>query len=123
MQLTLPLMQSTSLFGELFEHFIILQCKQLANCYHQPYRFSYLKTKDDAEIDLIVERPGLPLLFIEIKSSDNVQLPHLTTLKKIAHDFGACEAVCFSRDPYAKELNGIKIWPWAQGIRYYFTKN
>jgi uncharacterized protein len=120
MQLTLPVMQSTSSFGELFEHFIILQCKQLANCYHRPYRFSYLKTKDDAEIDLIVERPGLPLLFIEIKSSDNVQLSHLATLKKIAHDFGHCEAICFSRDPYVKELDGIQVWPWLQGIQHYF---
>jgi hypothetical protein len=29
------------------------------NCRHA-YRFSYLRTKDDAEIDLIVDRPGLP---------------------------------------------------------------
>ena len=120
LQLSLPLLQSTSLFGEYFEHFIILQCKQLADYYHRSYRFSYLKTKDDAEIDLIVERPGLPLLFIEIKSSDNVQPNHLTTLKKMTHDFGACEAVCFSRDPYAKEFDGIKVWPWREGVEYYF---
>lgn len=82
--------------------------------------FSYLKTKDDAEIDLIVERPGLPLLFIEIKSSDNVQPVHLTTLKRIAQDYGVCEATCFSRDPYPKEFDGIKVWPWLQGIQNYF---
>src|SRR3990167_9986251 len=64
-QLNVSLVPSTSYFGELFEHFIILQCIQLASYYHRDYRFSYLKTKDDAEIDLIVERPGLPLLFIE----------------------------------------------------------
>lgn len=123
MQLTLPLLPSTSLFGELFEHFVILQCKQLADCYYRSYRFSYLKTKDDVEIDLVVERPGLPLLFIEIKSSDNVQPAHLTALKKIAHDFGKCEAICFSRDPYAKMLGGIKVWPWVEGIRHYFMSS
>src|SRR5205814_1811867 len=105
-QLSLPLAESTSQFGELFEHFIILQCKQLASYYHHDYRFSFLKTKDDAEIDLIVERPGKPLLFIEIKSSENIQLANLSKFKKIIDDFGACEAVCFSRDIYAKEING-----------------
>ncbi len=120
-QLTLPLMQSTSQFGDVFEHFIILQCKQLASYFHREYHFSYLKTKDDAEIDLVVERPGLPLLFIEIKSSEQVQSNHLTTFKKIVTDFGTCEAICLSRDPYLKQIDGIKIFPWRQGIQHYFT--
>lgn len=122
-QLSLPLLQSTSLYGDLFEHFIILQCKQLANYYHRDYRFSYLKTKDDAEIDLVVERPGQPLLFIEIKSSDNVQSYHLTNLKRLAHDFGHCEAICLSCDPYPKQVDGIKILPWMDGIKFYFSDN
>ena len=120
-RLTLPLTQSTSQYGDAFEHFIILQCKQLANCYHREYRFSYLKTKDDAEIDLVVERPGLPLLFVEIKSSSNVQSTHLTTLKNIIDDFGECEAICLSDDPYPKKINGIKIFPWAEGVKQYFA--
>lgn len=121
-QLSLPLVTSTSQFGDIFEHFLILQAKQLSSYYYREYRFSYLRTKDDAEVDLIVERPGLPLLFIEIKSSENVQAAHLITLKKIAHDFGNCEAVCFSRDPHAKMIDGIKVYPWAEGLKYYFTK-
>ena len=120
-QLGLPLLQSTSQFGDAFEHFVILQCKELAGYYYRNYRFSYLKTKDDAEIDLVVERPGLPLLFIEIKSSDNVQPVHLMTLKRNAHDFGNCEAICLSRDPYIKEIDGIKVFPWMEGVRKYFT--
>jgi uncharacterized protein len=120
-QLSLPLAPSTSYFGELFEHFIILQAIESARYFHREYRFSYLKTKDDAEIDLIVERPGLPLLFIEIKSSENVQSEHLVTLKRIAYDYGECEAICLSRDPYAKELEGIKVFPWADGLKRYFA--
>ncbi len=122
-QLTLPLNKSTSQYGEFFEHFIILQCKYLANYFHREYRFSYLKTKDDAEIDLIVERPGHPLLFIEIKSSENVQSAHLNTLKKLSNDFGNCETVCFSCDTYSKQLDGIKVYPWREGIKKYFFKD
>lgn len=122
MQLSLPLKNSTSLYGESFEHFVILQCKQLADYYHRNYRFSYLKTKDDAKIDLVVERPGLPILFIEIKSSENVQAIQLGTLKRMAEDFGECEAVCFSQDQYPKEYDGIRIWPWMTGVEFYFGK-
>lgn len=120
-QLSIPLTQNTSQFGEAFEHFIILQCKQLASYYHREYRFSYLKTKDDAEIDLIVERPSLPLLLIEIKSTASVQPPHLTTLKTMSHDLGDCEAICLSCDPYPKQIDGINIYPWQQGIKLFFS--
>ncbi|OGT61433.1 MAG: hypothetical protein A3E85_00795 [Gammaproteobacteria bacterium RIFCSPHIGHO2_12_FULL_45_12] len=122
MQLNLPLTPRTSQFGDIFEHFIILQAIQLAGYFHRDYRFSYLKTKDDAEIDLVVERPGLPLLFIEIKSSQNVQTEQLSTLKRIAHDFGECEAICLSCDPYAKQLDGITVLPFEKGLKRYFMK-
>lgn len=120
-QLSVPLVESTSQYGDVFEHFIILQCKYLADYYNREYRFSYLKTKDDAEIDLVVERPGLPLLFIEIKSATSIQSSHLKNLKNLSQDFGECEAVCFSRDTYSKQIDGIKIFPWQVGIETYFS--
>ncbi len=123
MQLSVPLEKSTGAYGDAFEHFIILQCQELAQYYKKEYRFSYLRTKDDAEIDLVVERPGATPLFIEIKSSDHVHAAQLSTLKKLAQDFGECEAVCFSRDPYPKEINGIKVLPWEQGVKEYFAQS
>jgi predicted AAA+ superfamily ATPase len=116
----IPLMESTSAFGEAFEHFIINQCIQLASYRHRNYRFSYLATKDDAEIDLVVERPGKKTLFIEIKSALMVERRHLSTLKTLAHDFGACEAICFSRDQYIKNIDDIRVYPWDVGIKKYF---
>jgi predicted AAA+ superfamily ATPase len=116
----LPILESTSVFGEAFEHFIINQCIGIASYRHRNYRFSYLETKDDAEIDLVVERPGQKILFIEIKSSSLVERRHLSTLKSLATDFGDCEAVCFSRDPYLKLIDDIKVYPWAEGIKKYF---
>ncbi len=118
---SLPIQESSSSYGDAFEHFIILQCRNLASYYKRNFRFSYLKTKDDAEIDLIVERPGQDILFIEIKSCTNVQSQHLTNLKRLGDSFGKCEMVCFSRDTYAKNLNGIMIYPWAEGIKQYFV--
>jgi len=116
----IALVESTSAFGEVFEHFIINQCIALASYRHRNYRFSYLETKDDAEIDLVVERPGQKVLFIEIKSSIQVERRHLTSLRKLSEDFGDCEAVCFSRDSYPKLVDNIMVYPWDMGIRKYF---
>ena len=116
----IPLIESTSAYGEAFEHFIINQCIQLANYRHRNYRFTYLSTKDDAEIDLVVERPGQKILFIEIKSATIVEARHLLTFKMLAHDFGDCEAVCFSRDQYIKQIDNIMVYPWSIGIKKYF---
>ena len=120
-QLTLPLLTSTKNFGDAFEHFVITQCKNISSYYHRDYKFSYLQTKDGAKIDLVVERPGKSILFIEIKSAEDVESRHLRNLKALSHDFGDCEAICLSRDTYAKQIDGITVYPWQEGIKLYFS--
>ena len=119
--LTLPLQERTSAYGDAFEHFIILECMRLASIYKPEYRFSYLRTKDDAEVDLIVDRPGLPYLFIEIKSGAVVYETQLKPLISMATDFANCEAICFSQDPYTKQYEGATVYPWKLGVQYYFS--
>ena len=66
------LVPRTTAFGNAFEHFLILEIARLNDYYQNDYSLSYLRTKDDAEVDLILERPGAPLLLIEIKSTARV---------------------------------------------------
>lgn len=120
--LSLPLKPGNSLYGDTFEHFIILECIKLAYYYQPEFRFSYLRTKDDAEIDLVVERPGCPILFIEIKSSTSVTEENLYTLKQLSRDFETCESVCFSNDVRRKRFGNLTVIPWQEGIKQYFTK-
>ncbi len=122
-QLSVPLTEQTSVYGDVFEHFIILQCKQLASYTNSEYRFSYLATKDGAEVDLVVERPGKKILFIEIKSAKQVEARHLRTLLAMSKDHGDCEAVCFSRDNFVKQIDGITVYPWQAGIEHYFLNS
>ncbi|MCL5260754.1 MAG: DUF4143 domain-containing protein, partial [Gammaproteobacteria bacterium] len=119
--LSAPLNVSNSAFGEIFEHYIILECVRLGNYFKPEYRFSYLKTKDDAEIDLVIERPEQATIFIEIKSSNNVRPEQLRNLKQLTKDFGECEAICLSMDQFAREIEHIKILPWQQGLKQIFT--
>lgn len=118
--LTVTLIPGTSAYGEAFEHFIILECIKLAAYNKYEFRFSYLKTKDDAEIDLVVERPELPILFIEIKSSTNVKAEDLTTFAELVKDFDHAQAVCFSNDKYQKQIGDITVIPWQDGIKQFF---
>ena len=121
--LSIPLMPSTAFYGELFEHFILIECIKLRDIYCSEYRFSYLKTKDDAEIDLVVERPGKTLLFIEIKSATHVTRELISSFIHITKDFGECEAVCFSDDPLEKMVDHVRVLHWATGLKRYFTQN
>lgn len=122
-QLSIPLTPGTSAYGDAFEHLVIIECKKLADYYNLEYRFSFLRTKDDAEIDLVIERPGLPILFIEIKSSTHITELDISAFIKITHDFSKiepCEAVCFSNDPRPKQYESVTVYPWQEGIIKYF---
>lgn len=121
-QVTLPLQSGTSAYGEAFEHFIILECLRLANYYYPEYRFSYLRTKDDAEIDLVVERPGKKILFIEIKSAKTLRTDQLSTFLSLVKDFGECEAVCFAQVMRACQIDLVTVYPWAEGLAKFFVK-
>jgi uncharacterized protein len=125
-QLSVPLISGTSAYGDAFEHFIINECKKLADYYNLEYRFSFLKTKDDAEIDLVVERPGLSILFIEIKSSKHITEVDISSFIKLTHDFSKiepCEAVCFSNDPNSKQFETVTAYHWQEGILKYFVSH
>ena len=119
--LNVPLLESTFEYGNAFEHFIILEIYKLLSYFHDEYRLFYLRTKNDVEIDLVVERPAKPLLLIEIKSSKQVRAEDLTSFIEITKEFTDAEAVCFSRDSYKKKIENVTVYPWAEGIRKFFA--
>ncbi len=120
-QLSLPIQEATYQYVEIFEHFIILECMKLSSYRQDDYRFSYYMTKDGVEIDLVIERPGQKTLFIEIKSKHNVTEYDLKELRLLKADFPDGEFVCFSNDSYKKNINEIMVFPWMEGIKYFFN--
>ena len=65
-------MEGTTEYGKAFEHFWIVEIVR-RNAYKQrDYMFSYFATHD-IEIDLVVERPGRPFQFVEIKSAERIR--------------------------------------------------
>jgi uncharacterized protein len=114
--LEMKLKTSTSVYGEAFEHFIILELIKLSSYFKPDYRFSYLQTKDNAEVDLIIERPGKPVLFIEIKSSENEDNEALSNLITLSKDHGSAEAICISREKHKRKFDNVTVYPWQEGI-------
>lgn len=107
--------------GIAFEHFIICELHRLNSYLRSGFNFSYLHTKGGLEIDLIAEKPHLPPIFIEIKSTGNVQPHHLEHLKALKRDQPKIRAVCLCQERQERLVDGIEILNWQDGINEIFA--
>jgi predicted AAA+ superfamily ATPase len=114
--LTIELKPGTYAYGKAFEHLVIAEAVRLNEYRQKDYRFSYLRTKDDAEIDLVIERPGTSTALVEIKSTTQVDDRDTRSLERFAADMPKSEAFILSTDPKAKRIGKVKAFPWQQGL-------
>ncbi|MDD5672779.1 MAG: ATP-binding protein [Chitinivibrionales bacterium] len=115
--LQIGLKEGTYAFGEAFEHFIILEITRLSAYQKKDWQFSYLRTKDDAEIDLVIDRPGLPKALIEIKSTTHIIEKDTTGIARFAKDMAPALALCISRDEHEKKINDVRCLPWQTAFK------
>jgi predicted AAA+ superfamily ATPase len=121
-RLSIPLTSQTSAYGDAFEHFIILEFIRLASYFQPDYRFSFIRTASDVEVDLVVERPGKPLLCIEIKSSNTINESSVSAFSRLTKDLLNCEAIVLSQDRFMKKYDHVTCYPWKQGIAELFPE-
>ena len=120
--LTAPLRPGTYGFGKAFEHFLLLECHKLNHYFRRRFRFSYLKTKDGLEIDLIVQRPGKKDLLVEIKSTEEVREEHTKTAHRMADVWPSpCEIQVWSRDPQTQKIKQAKCLHWKTALKTLFN--
>jgi predicted AAA+ superfamily ATPase len=103
-------------YGKSFEHFIICEVIRLSSYTRNDWRLSYLRTKDGLEIDLVIERPGLPIALVEIKSTDQIREEHLKPLRLLGADIPNSEMFCLSQESRARLVDGIRVLPWKEGL-------
>ena len=121
-RLSVPLAQKTAAYGEAFEHFILLEFIRLGSYLQPDYRFSFIRTVSDVEIDLVVERPNKPLLCIEIKSAEIIDRMGIRSFIKITKEIPNCEAIVLSQDRFMKTFDHVTCYPWKQGIEECFPE-
>jgi predicted AAA+ superfamily ATPase len=114
--LNVPLNPGTYAYGRAFERLVIAEVFRRCASLKNDFRLSFLRTKDGAELDLIVERPGQSTVLIEIKSSSQVDETALRHLKSFRTAIPGSEAFCLSREAPARMVDGIRIMPWLEGL-------
>jgi predicted AAA+ superfamily ATPase len=122
-ELKLDLVRGSSAYGKCFEHFIILEIFRSCEYLKNDFRLSYLRTKDDAEIDLIIERPGQSDFLLEIKSTHKVSADDTRTISQLRAAWDKpTEAAVWSLDPVSKTIDGVNCYPWQEGFARLFAK-
>lgn len=116
-KLTTTLQAQTSEYGNAFESWFISECFRLNSYMELDYSLSYLRTKDDIEVDLVIERPGRELAVVEIKSSNRIDERHVRSLLHFKKDFPKAQFVCVAQVKQAQEIEGIAVLPWAQAFK------
>ncbi len=108
----------TSYYGEVFEHFIILEFVRLNHYCETDYRLSYFSTKEGVEVDLVLSR-GSEVIFIEIKSSSVIDPVEVNKLKTIGKG-NASRCFYLSQCPTAELFDNVRCVHWKQGIQEIF---
>lgn len=115
-RLSIPISESTPEYGDAFECWFINECVRLNQYQEKDFQFSYLRTKDDVEVDLIVERPDRSLALVEIKSSDRIDERHVKSLVHFAASFPKAELICASRVKHAQKIGKVWALPWRDAL-------
>lgn len=120
--LSVELLPQTFAYGEAFENWVILEILKNISYNRLDWELSYCRTKDDVEIDLIITRPGMKNIFIEIKSKDLVTESDAKSLMTLGHDLDPkAEKWILSQDKLERRFNSVKAFHWIEGIQKIFS--
>ena len=111
-----PLTPGSYAYGSAFEHWVMLEFYRMNEYLGRDYRLSYFRTKDGAEVDLILSKPKSPTILIEIKSAAKIDEIEVNKLRRLHKDFAGSRAFYLSQDPYTAEIDGVRCLPWHQGL-------
>ncbi|NBW81102.1 ATP-binding protein [bacterium] len=115
-QLSLKLHQGTSYYGQIFEQFVINEIMRRNVYERKNFKLTYLCTEAGVEVDLVLELPGKPLIFVEIKSKQTVLEDDVSSLSNFVKDFANSKFFCLSRDTTPKKWGKILALHWREGL-------
>ncbi|MBW2106629.1 MAG: ATP-binding protein [Deltaproteobacteria bacterium] len=108
--------KGTTVYGMLFEHFIVLETYRLICYADKPFRVFHWRSSHGAEVDLIVE-VGDDLWAIEIKSSPIVRSSVLKGLRSFMEDHPNVRPLCVSTCDRPYMAGDIPVIPWKMLFR------
>lgn len=114
-----PLIERTSDYGNAFESWFIFECVARNHYLKKDYKFSFLRTKDDVEIDLIIQKPNGEEYLIEIKSTKNPQAKDLKNLNSLKGAFPQAQFFCVCRVTNNQKWSHIDVISWEQAFKVF----
>src|SRR3989338_1362766 len=111
-RVSVELQPKTFEFGNVFEHFMIIEIMRLAAYKEKDYRFSFYHSSTHAEVDLIVETPQGETYAIEIKSSENPDSSALKWLYSFQEICPSAKLYCVCLASRKRQIKNITIYPW-----------
>jgi len=115
-----PLLPRTNAFGDVFEHFIILEIIRLNSYTRKKFNLFFIEISEGGEIDLILEKGKREYILIEIISKDAVSEKDLKHLKAIKNDFPGSKKYLLSQDRINRDEDDIHIRNWTDGLKEIF---
>ena len=105
--------RGSGVYGMLFEHFIILECRRLIHYTEKPYRMYFWRTAHGAEVDLVIKAPDT-VWAIEIKSSPVVKAASLSGLRSFREVFPDAVPLCVSTCDRPYFAGDVPVLPWRE---------
>jgi predicted AAA+ superfamily ATPase len=119
--LSVELLPQTFAWGDAFEHWVILEFIKGAQYNRLDWTFSYVRTKEDVEIDLIITRPGKEEIFVEIKSKTFVDASDAKSLETLGNDLNpSAEKWLLSCDPLQRTFGTTTAMYWQDALKLLF---
>ena len=109
----------SSYFGDLFEHFLILEAYRMNSYFQRDFRLSHLRTKSGFEIDLILSK-GKANIAVEIKSTsqiDQAEVAHLA--RNTQHLPQITDRYYISLDESEVVLHGVRCMSWRRFLDFF----
>jgi predicted AAA+ superfamily ATPase len=114
-ELNATISESSSRFGKLFEAKVIQELFRLNDYYKLDFKFSYWRTNNDIEVDVVISRgAGKPLAAIEIKSSVAPEKKEFVGLSRFVADYPKAALYCICRAPKEFSREGVNFIPFQQ---------
>ena len=82
------LAQDRALLGQFLETFVFQELKRQAVCQEQPLSFFHYRDKDQAEVDIVIERGGTAVAGVEVKAAATVMKSDFRGLRKLKEASG-----------------------------------
>lgn len=117
-----PLQSSTSLYGEVFEAFVIQEIYRMNSYREADYNLSFYTSKHGFEVDLILSR-GKERFFIEIKSTERIDELEARSLENQLKDLTIkpTRIIYLSRDPRAQRIGQVECRHYREVIEELFA--